>query len=474
MTQPMMNLPEIISNNQKIKLKKYKPYKRSIQTERWYFSELKAFVKSMREQVESAVKNPHFFSPLITDSDDAETARQAVKKAVNALANRKVDEMAKRLSDGFVARGKAQHDREFSQRIEQATGIDIKSYLGTHGKVSEKLTAYTEANVQLIKSIQSQYLDKIQSIVTMSATRGGSVKDLTTEIKKIGDVTDKRAKFIARDQTAKFNSSLDQAQYENLGITHYRWSTSGDERVRESHAENDGKVFALDNPPPTGHCGEDFNCRCVMLPLFDKNEIKQALAEQKGGENKSDLMPEQQLKTLIGKQFDDVTKHLEKTEVAKAIEQYKLSKAEAISIIGYTGELYRSLNTALRLDKATEVQKTFTRQLNKALDKLPNYIGKTYRIAKLDKKALLRYAEKAIVTEYAFTSTTKNKKLKTFSGNVKFVIKGKTGKDIENISLYKNEREVLFKNGKRFYIEKIQEKGFWIFKKKIIYLIEVK
>jgi len=34
----------------------------------------------MREQVESAVKNPHFFSPLITDSDDAETARQAVKK----------------------------------------------------------------------------------------------------------------------------------------------------------------------------------------------------------------------------------------------------------------------------------------------------------------------------------------------------------------------------------------------------------
>jgi hypothetical protein len=47
--------------------------------------------------------------------------------------------------------------------------------------------------------------------------------------------------------------------------THYIWRTRRDGRVRPSHAENDGKVFAWDNPPPTGHPGEDFNCRCEVI-----------------------------------------------------------------------------------------------------------------------------------------------------------------------------------------------------------------
>jgi hypothetical protein len=32
--------------------------------------------------------------------------------------------------------------------------------------------------------------------------------------------------------------------------------------VRPSHAANDGHVFAWDDPPPTGHPGEDYGCRC--------------------------------------------------------------------------------------------------------------------------------------------------------------------------------------------------------------------
>lgn len=44
--------------------------------------------------------------------------------------------------------------------------------------------------------------------------------------------------------------------------THYIWRTRRDGRVRSSHAENDGKVFAWDNPPSTGHPGEAPGCRC--------------------------------------------------------------------------------------------------------------------------------------------------------------------------------------------------------------------
>ena len=45
--------------------------------------------------------------------------------------------------------------------------------------------------------------------------------------------------------------------------SHYIWRTQGDDKVRASHAANDGKIFAWDSPPPTGHPGEDFGCRCV-------------------------------------------------------------------------------------------------------------------------------------------------------------------------------------------------------------------
>ncbi len=44
--------------------------------------------------------------------------------------------------------------------------------------------------------------------------------------------------------------------------THYIWRTAGDDKVRPSHAANDGKIIAWDNPPATGNPGEDFNCRC--------------------------------------------------------------------------------------------------------------------------------------------------------------------------------------------------------------------
>ncbi len=44
--------------------------------------------------------------------------------------------------------------------------------------------------------------------------------------------------------------------------THYIWRTRDDDKVRPSHAANNGKIFAWDNPPPAGNPGEDFGCRC--------------------------------------------------------------------------------------------------------------------------------------------------------------------------------------------------------------------
>lgn len=53
---------------------------------------------------------------------------------------------------------------------------------------------------------------------------------------------------------------------ESHATTHYIWRTRDDDKVRPEHAANNGKIFAWDNPPPTGNPGEAFGCRCWAEP----------------------------------------------------------------------------------------------------------------------------------------------------------------------------------------------------------------
>ena len=47
---------------------------------------------------------------------------------------------------------------------------------------------------------------------------------------------------------------------------YYIWRTSSDDRVRPSHAANSGLIFEWSNPPPTGHPGKGYGCRCRAEP----------------------------------------------------------------------------------------------------------------------------------------------------------------------------------------------------------------
>ena len=50
--------------------------------------------------------------------------------------------------------------------------------------------------------------------------------------------------------------------------THYIWRTRRDDKVRPSHAANNGRVFSWNDPPETGHPGEDYGCRCTAEPFL--------------------------------------------------------------------------------------------------------------------------------------------------------------------------------------------------------------
>ena len=235
----------------------------------------------MTDDIERALQQPQgsFFM------DDAEGFKAISAKALLAYLEKyeKTDRTSQdeNIAQGFVSRGDTQNQAEVSTNLKNQTGIDLAGYLRNSPNITEKVNAMTSANVQLIKSIRSQYLDKVQNAVTQALVGGSLNKDLTTQIKALGQTTEKRAAFIARDQSSKLNAALTQARHEDLGIKNYMWSTSGDERVRESHAEKDGQIFEYANPPvDTGHPGHDFNCRCVQIPVFDEVQVKAKAQEQ--------------------------------------------------------------------------------------------------------------------------------------------------------------------------------------------------
>ena len=93
-------------------------------------------------------------------------------------------------------------------------------------------------------------------------------------------MTRSHADLIARDQTLRLNAELTRERQTAVGIEKFIWSTSGDERVRESHADLDGKTFSWDDLPTVDDeddvmPGANYQCRCAALavvPWLDGDE----------------------------------------------------------------------------------------------------------------------------------------------------------------------------------------------------------
>lgn len=160
---------------------------------------------------------------------------------------------------------------------------------GAQGRTSEIVKQHIANNVDLIKSIPQQYFDRIADDIynnMVSAQRWEDLADTLQETLKYDfQITQSRANLIARDQTSKLNGAFNQDRQESVGVTHYQWQSSKDERVRPLHQDYDGQVFAWSDPPEDGHPGQPVSCRCVALPLFEEmGEVSEAVEGYGEGE----------------------------------------------------------------------------------------------------------------------------------------------------------------------------------------------
>jgi SPP1 gp7 family putative phage head morphogenesis protein len=289
-----------------------------------------------------------------------------------------------------------------------------------------------------------------------------------------------------------------------------RYVTAGDERVRSSHKALNGVVKRFDSPfwkenaPLNG-----WNCRCdlkqveeaietpddviaarieketdgkgLQTPDYMKNnpgvevfgkehpyfkvpkKFKKAQKENFNLPEPKDLTKSEQLDNLNVEDYFEKKKYKPGTDSAS-------DEREALG--WYTADTYTEINGHLRGRKGFEdiqpALKTHIDLISKQLDEAPKFVGQSFRGLAFDSyEKFTDYADrfngKAFFDE-AFFSTSKDlsvvkSKFLEEKGEFKisFEVNGKSGVDISSVSVWPEEKEVLFNKKTLFNIDEVVE-----------------
>jgi SPP1 gp7 family putative phage head morphogenesis protein len=297
-----------LATKNKLKAQNKKPGKRTIPKkgpEVKYAKQLQALVAAVYKDIVATL------TPVLAATESQYIADGYAEDIAAAFAKLRAqwigltliagEEAATRVAVDFVALTNASQKQDFYAGMNKAVGVDFSNIAseqlsgppgsipanmlrgGTPGtilpqakNVNDLLQASVRENVNLIKTIPAEALDKVEKLVWASTTKGEGAKSIMRQIasRQTGKYAEdlRHARFIARDQTAKLNGNLNRIRQTNLGVEEYIWVTVGDDRVRESHARKNGRIYRWDKPPAdTGHPGQDYQCRCIAQPILPKD-----------------------------------------------------------------------------------------------------------------------------------------------------------------------------------------------------------
>lgn len=148
-------------------------------------------------------------------------------------------------------------------------------------------------NISLITSIPEKLHEDIKDILKKGIENNTSLKDISDSIQKRGGVTERRAKFITRDQVHKIHNDVSLARSKEAGIEYGFWfHRSGSKQPRKTHKRTkaqggmNGERFKLSEgcyDPDIKvsrkiQPGELYNCHCTYradLSSFNPSIVAQ-------------------------------------------------------------------------------------------------------------------------------------------------------------------------------------------------------
>ncbi|WP_313579941.1 phage head morphogenesis protein, partial [Lacrimispora sp.] len=166
--------------------------------------------------------------------------------------------------------------KEWKKTIKATLGIDIQEdyYMGDFFKTA--IGNWSSENVDLIKTIPKDTLGRMKEIVLEGYKNGRTTTSMMKQMQREYGISKSRSRLIARDQMAKLNGQIAKAQQQDAGIEEYIWWCVYDDRSRQTHKDLHKEPCRWDDPPEVApgrycHPGEDYQCRCIARPVFNRN-----------------------------------------------------------------------------------------------------------------------------------------------------------------------------------------------------------
>lgn len=208
---------------------------------------------------------------MAADASPAAELRAAMRKLVRRWT-RRVDQAAPELARWFAETAAGRSDAAL-QTILKRAGFAVEFRLTR--AANDVLSATMGQNVSLIRSIASQHLAQVETLVMQSVQTGRDLAHVAGELEGRYGVTKRRAAFIAQHQNNLATAAITRVRHAELGITHCRWVHSAGGRLpRASHvkAGRDGLTYeAAKGAFIDGELvwpGQLPGCRCVARPVI--------------------------------------------------------------------------------------------------------------------------------------------------------------------------------------------------------------
>lgn len=171
----------------------------------------------------------------------------------------------------------AQRDAAAWRQHSEDVGAQLRSDVYGGSAVGQRTQELVAEGTELITSLPWQAAERVTRLSLEAAVDGARYGELQREIMRTGEVTESRARLIARTEVGRAASAITQARAERIGSKGYIWRTARDADVRPSHRAMAGRFVAWDDPPTldglTGHAGALPNCRCYAEPVIpDEDE----------------------------------------------------------------------------------------------------------------------------------------------------------------------------------------------------------
>jgi SPP1 gp7 family putative phage head morphogenesis protein len=263
-------------------MRSLKPIRPPVAIEREYHKKLKALLQEMDKSLYWWLRAEYRKAePEIVGDSAMSDLRDKLKKLVREWM-KKFSDKAKEIASWFAGKVQGYTTNNLQQQMKKAKlaelGFDLKfSY---HSRKERAVfNSIVEQNVNLIKSIASEHLTKVQGVVLRGIETGHDLSRMTQDLEEGFGVTERRAAMIARDQTAKASNNLSRQRLLDYGVTKGKWMhTSSGKTYRDSHVQMDGEIYDIeegcydDDYGDYVQPGELVNCHCVCVPVIDFNQ----------------------------------------------------------------------------------------------------------------------------------------------------------------------------------------------------------